>query len=348
MDSAAREMKLSPIEEEDELFSFAMALVSGSVPTMVLKAVIELDVLEIIKRAGPGAYLSPVEITAELPTSNPNASVILDRMLRLLASYSIITCSIQMLPDGSIERLYGLTPVCEFLTKNGDGVSLAALSLVFQDRIYLESWQFIKEAVLQSGIPFNKANGTTLFEYNGEDARFNKIFNNGMSNHSTIIMKKVLEVYKGFEGLSSLVDVGGGIGATLNMIISKYPTIKGVRHIGGDMFVSIPKGDAILMKWICHNWNDEHCMKLLRNCYASLPQHGKVIVCESILPTVVETTTAAKVVFHLDLIMFAQTTSGKQRSESEFEGLAKGAGFQGFKVVCSAYNMKVMEFLKKN
>lgn len=40
-------------------------------------------------------------------------------------------------------------------------------------------------------------------------------------------MKGILEIYQGFEGLTSLVDVGGGDGGILNMIISKYPTIKG-------------------------------------------------------------------------------------------------------------------------
>lgn len=68
----------------------------------------------------------------------------------------------------------------------------------------------------------------TAFEYHGTDPRFNKVFNNGMSNHSTITMKRILDTYKGFEGLSTLVDVGGGTGATLNMIISKHPTIKGI------------------------------------------------------------------------------------------------------------------------
>lgn len=68
----------------------------------------------------------------------------------------------------------------------------------------------------------------SAFEYHGTDPRFNKVFNNGMSNHSTITMKKILETYKGFEGLTSLVDVGGGIGATLKMIVSKYPNLKGI------------------------------------------------------------------------------------------------------------------------
>lgn len=131
----------------------------------------------------------------------------------------------------------------------------------------------------------------TAFDYHGTDPRFNKVFNQGMSNHSTITMKKILETYKGFDGLNTVVDVGGGTGATLNMIVSKYPSIKGinfdlphviedapsypgtlklketlkkfriqetkvlmfrinvgVEHAGGDMFVSVPKGDAIFMK----------------------------------------------------------------------------------------------------
>lgn len=34
--------------------------------------------------------------------------------------------------------------------------------------------------------------------------------------------------YNGLEGLGSLVDVGGGTGATLSSIISKYPTLEGI------------------------------------------------------------------------------------------------------------------------
>lgn len=53
-------------------------------------------------------------------------------------------------------------------------------------------------------------------------------FNKGMSDLSSIVMRKILETYKGFDGLRSVVDVGGGIGAVINMIVSKYPTIKGI------------------------------------------------------------------------------------------------------------------------
>ena len=86
----------------------------------------------------------------------------------------------------------------------------------------------MKDTVLDRGVPFNNAYGMTVFEYHRTDPRFNKAYNKGMSDHSTITMKEILDTYKGFEGLKSLVDVGGGTGAVVNMIVSKYPTIKGI------------------------------------------------------------------------------------------------------------------------
>ncbi|RWR80847.1 caffeic acid 3-O-methyltransferase 1 [Cinnamomum micranthum f. kanehirae] len=249
---------------EDEECMFAMQLASASVLPMALKAAIKLDVLEIIAKSGPGGCLSPWEIASQLPTKNPDAPTMLDRILRLLASYSILTCSLKTRDDGSVERLYGLAPVCKFLVKDQDGVSIAPLVLMTQDKV-MESWYHLKDAVLEGGIPFNRAYGMTVFEYHGTDPRFNKVFNKGMADHSTITMKKILEMYEGFEGLKTVVDVGGGTGAVLNMIISKYPHTKGINfdlphvvsdapdypgleNVEEDVFVSNPNEYAILMQ----------------------------------------------------------------------------------------------------
>jgi hypothetical protein len=48
----------------------------------------------------------------------------------------------------------------------------------------------------------------------------------------------------------------------------------------------------------------------------------------------------------MDVIMLCHSSGGKERTEKEFEALAKGAGFQGFKIASCALNMYVMEFLK--
>lgn len=219
-----------PVEaNQDESFLFAMQLATASVLPMVLKTAIELDVLETIAKAGPGGSISSSELVSQLPkVNNPEAPVMLDRICSLLASHSVLTCTLKESDDGCVERLYGLAPVCKFLIKNEGGVSLAPLLLMNQDKILMESWYYLKDAVLDGGIPFNKAYGMSAFEYHGKDQRFNKVFNSGMFNHSTMTMEKIVDLYDGFNGLTTLVDVGGGIGASLNMIIAKHSSLKGI------------------------------------------------------------------------------------------------------------------------
>ncbi|XP_057973991.1 caffeic acid 3-O-methyltransferase-like isoform X2 [Malania oleifera] len=279
-------------EEEEEVGKLAIRLASATVLPLVLKSALELNVIDIVCDAGAGVFLSSSEIAARLPTRNPDAPILLDRMLALLATHSILHCSLRTVVNGEVERSYGAGPICKFLKRNKDGGSVAPLFLLHHDKIFMESWYHLNDVILEGGIPFNRAYGMTAFEYPATDPRFNRVFNQAMSNHTTLIMKKILDAYRGFEELKVLVDVGGGIGVTLNLITSKYPHIKGinfdlphvlvdapsypgVEHVGGDMFVSVPKGDAIFMKWILHDWSDELCLTLLKNCWKALPDSGK-------------------------------------------------------------------------
>jgi len=95
----------------------------------------------------------------------------------------------------------------------------------------------------------------TAFEYHGTDPRFNKVFNKGMSDHSKIATKKILETYKGFEGLASLVDVGGGTGAVLSTIVSKYPSIKGINFDLPHVIADAPAFPGIYSHCLMSNAN---------------------------------------------------------------------------------------------
>ncbi|KAG8389937.1 hypothetical protein BUALT_Bualt01G0030800 [Buddleja alternifolia] len=117
-----------------------MELDSVTVLLAVLKSAIELDLLELIKRIGDGVSISPAKLAAQLPVTNPEAHIMVDRILRVPTSYNIINCSIENLPDGGVERWYSLAAVCKFLTKNEDGASLASLLLLQQDRVFKETW----------------------------------------------------------------------------------------------------------------------------------------------------------------------------------------------------------------
>ncbi|XP_022880297.1 caffeic acid 3-O-methyltransferase-like isoform X2 [Olea europaea var. sylvestris] len=328
-------------EEESKRYAYAMQLVTSSTLPFVLNAAMELNLFEILAKAGPSSQMSPGEIASHMPTTNADAPAMLDRMLRLLVSYSVLTCSVS---DG--QRQYGLAPVAKYFVRNEEGISLCPLMSFLQDKVFIESWFKLKDAVLEGGVPFDKVHGANAFEYPGKDPRFNEVFNKAMKNQTTVVLKQILEHYEGFENLKTLVDVGGGLGVTLNMITSKYPTIAGIKHIGGDMFESIPEGDAIFMKWILHDWSNEHCLKLLKNCYKAIPEDGKVIVVEETLPVEPDTSTTMISTSQTDLILMTQYPGGKERSEVEFLALAKGAGFRGIRSNYSVCNFWVMEFHK--
>ncbi|KAF2323776.1 hypothetical protein GH714_036890 [Hevea brasiliensis] len=244
-------------QQDDQAYSCALYLRSIDAFSHALATCQQLDLFDIIAQAGPAAHLTAAEITAKLPAQNPDAASMIDRMLRLLACYSLLTCSLQTLDDNLIERRYGLSPT--------------------------------------GGNPFEKAHGVPMYKYISSDQESVKGFNKAMDALSSYIMSKVLDCYNGFQGLESLVDVGGGSGVAINMVISKYPSItainfdlphvvkeappcRGVKHVGGDMFSGIPSAHAIMMKEVLHNWSDEHCIKILKNCYDALQNGGKVIV----------------------------------------------------------------------
>ena len=101
------------------------------------------------------------------------------------------------------------------------------------------------------------------------------------------------------------------------------------------------------MQWILHDRSDEHCLKLLTNCFEALPDNEKVIIVESILHMAPENTVSTNIPFEQDLlIMLAQNPGGKERTQKEYETLAIKSGFSCCKVICSVYNSWVMEFHK--
>nr|QKO29238.1 flavonoid O-methyltransferase [Epimedium sagittatum] len=357
------ENQFIPTTQDEEDCLYAIQLVSGSVMTMVMQSAMELELFQIIAKAGEGAQLSPSEIASQLPTKNPEASMMIERILRLLASYSVLTASVTSCDNGRVERLYGLAPVCKYLLPDKDGVGLYSWLRLSTNPIAVKTMSGLKDTVLEGGLTFNRVHGVSMFEYFEKDPELALLFDRLMIDHTNIIMKRILEEYKGFEGLNEVVDVAGGIGTMSSIITSKYPTIScinfdlprvvehapsypGVEHVGGDMFVKVPMGDAVFLKWILHNWGDEDCIAILKKCYEAVPDHGKVIVVDAIVPEVPESNTGARGICQLDLLMMVNCPGGRERTQKEFEYLAKEAGFGVVKLACFACNYGVFEFYK--
>ncbi|CAH8351757.1 unnamed protein product [Eruca vesicaria subsp. sativa] len=321
------------IDDDNELGLMAVRLANAAAFPMVLKAALELGVFDTLYAAS--VFLSPSEIASRLPTTprNPEAPALLDRMLRLLASYSMVKCG--TVQDGKGERVYRAEPICRFFLKDNiqDIGSLASQVIVNFDTVFLNTWAQLKDVVLEGGDAFGRAHGgMKLFDYMGTDERFSKLFN--QTGFTIAVVKKALEVYQGFKDVNVLVDVGGGVGNTLGVVTSKYPHIKGinfdltcalaqapsypgVEHVAGDMFVDVPTGDAMILKLVTP---DD-------------VENGDI---------------NANIAFDMDMLMFTQCSGGKERSRAEFEALAIASGFNQCKFVCQAYHCWIIEFCKEN
>ncbi|KAK9201102.1 hypothetical protein WN944_016303 [Citrus x changshan-huyou] len=193
-----------------------------------------------------------------------------------------------------------------------------------------------------------------IYDYMGVDSRFNDVFNNGMLSHTSVVMEKVLESYKGFEHVKKLVDVGGGLGATLNIIISKYPHIKGINYDLPHVIKNAPfypdlmriNMNIKLLQWVLHGFDDEQSLKLLKNCYKALPDGGKLLNVNAAFPEVPENSAASREISLLDTICLIQVPHGRERTKQEYSELAIKAGFKGVNYEYGACNLYVMEFLK--
>nr|7WAQ_A Chain A, stilbene O-methyltransferase [Sorghum bicolor]7WAQ_B Chain B, stilbene O-methyltransferase [Sorghum bicolor]7WAQ_C Chain C, stilbene O-methyltransferase [Sorghum bicolor]7WAQ_D Chain D, stilbene O-methyltransferase [Sorghum bicolor]7WAR_A Chain A, stilbene O-methyltransferase [Sorghum bicolor]7WAR_B Chain B, stilbene O-methyltransferase [Sorghum bicolor]7WAS_A Chain A, stilbene O-methyltransferase [Sorghum bicolor]7WAS_B Chain B, stilbene O-methyltransferase [Sorghum bicolor] len=365
-DSSAR-------NEEDESCMFALKLLGGFAVPFTIKAVIELGVMDQLltaERAMSAEELVAAAVAAQLPRPEV-ACTMVDRLLRFLASHSVVRCTTEVVvgtDDATTttccRRSYAASPVCKWFARNGVEDSVLPLGMMILNKTFLDSWQNITDAVLEGAAPFEKTYGMPMFEYLSTNGPLNTVFHEAMANHSMIITKKLLKFFRGFEGLDVLVDVGGGNGTTLQMIRGQYKNmrginydlphviaqaapVEGVEHVGGSMFDNIPRGNAVLLKWILHDWDDKACIKILKNCYTALHVRGKVIVLEYVVPDEPEPTLAAQGAFELDLTMLVTFGSGKERTQREFSELAMEAGFsREFKATYIFANVWALEFTK--
>lgn len=240
---------------------------------------------------------------------------------------------------------YCITPVSKFLVRGENESSLGALALFVTSMEIQASAFHLPECVLEAGgVGFDKAHGMDMWSFANSNQSFNGLFNKAMAGCSHILMKSILAHYHGFDNIDTLVDVGGGIGASISLIKTQHPSIKainfdlphvvatappipGVEHVGGDMFESLPSAGAIFLKWILHNWDDESCSKILKNCRKAIPKTGKVIIVDMVLEMNGERASAKEdLKIQLDVMMMT-LFDGKERTREQWEALLAAAGF---------------------
>ncbi|XP_021775650.1 trans-resveratrol di-O-methyltransferase-like [Chenopodium quinoa] len=315
--------------------------------SMALKCAIQLGIPDTIHKHGKPMTLK--ELANSLPII-PNKATSLSRLMRLLVSSKFF--SMKTLANG--EEGFALNLSYQLLLKDHPLSQAPFVIGILDPRLvgpshYLSSW-FESEAESS----FHIAYGKSVWEFAGHDLEFNDIFNQAMESDSRFATSLLVtnNVFKGlFEGVESLMDVGGGSGATAKAISEAIPWLKcsvldlpqvvgrvqkdgcNLNFVAGDMFEAIPPADTVLLKWILHDWSDIDCIKILQKCKEAIPtkkQGGKVIIIDIVVDPQMNKNKNSDVQLLLDMEMMFVTGGGKERTKQEWENIFIIAGFSDF------------------
>ncbi|XP_055830910.1 myricetin 7/4'-O-methyltransferase 2 [Solanum dulcamara] len=334
------------IEAEAQSWDYILSYLRPS----CIKCAIELGIPDILyKNANPIMSLS--DLIAALPNLNPSKTTFIPILMRILVDFGLFNYHQQ-------GDRYSLTSVGRLLVEN-DPSGKRSFFIFVQHPVLLNTAASVGDW-LRDDIPtaFETAHGKSHWDYCAEDPEFNGVFNDAMVGDSRLISNLLIsDCCAGvFEGLTSLVDVGGGTGAVAMTIADAFPSLKcivldlphvigdrkgstgNLEFVSGSMFDKIPHANAILLKWILHNWDDEDCVKLLKKCKESIPSKekgGKVIIIDIVMEDNCSNNEELVQSKHLMDFIMRITYASKERSKKEWETLFLDAGFSEYKIITS-------------
>ncbi|KAM7270865.1 hypothetical protein ACFE04_030079 [Oxalis oulophora] len=336
------------IELLDQAHAHLWKHMYGYIIPMTLKWAVELNIPDIIHNHAKPMTID--ELLAFLPINLIKAPCVY-RFMRILTHSGFFALT----DNHQGEKGYELTPPSLLLIKSNPFSQSSYLQMA-TDLTGINSWHYLSTWFQNDDLnPFYTAHGTTLYDYAKTNSKFSDVFNESMGNDSRLIFHVMIQKCRAvFEGLSSLVDIGGGNGMLAKSIAQEFPQIEcvvfdlphvvaGLRDVDnlkfvcGDMFQGIPSVDAILLKWILHNWTDVECLKILKKCKEALSDKrgGKVILIEMVMSSVEcqeeedENIVGTKLGFDLSMMVLLK---GRQRSEKEWAKLFSDAGFKDYKI----------------
>ncbi|KAL6583844.1 hypothetical protein OROMI_003133 [Orobanche minor] len=335
-------------EEEAQAQVDIWKYIFGFVEQAVVKCAIELGIAEAIEE-----HEKPMTLL-EISTALGCDPSYLSRIMRFLVHRKIFKAiPITNNDDDDKNPSYVQTPLSRRLMRSGEH-SMAAYLLFESSSVMLASWQSLSSRVLVNGNPsFVEAHGEDFWRYAAENPHHSNLFNDAMACDAKVVVRAIVEgCGEVFEGISSLVDVGGGNGTTMDIITKACPWIRGinfdlphvidmvpkcdngVEHVGGDMFTSVPKADAVFLKSVLHDWGDEECIRILKKCREAIrKENGRVIIVESVIEERGNHEDKLKEVgLTLDMVMMSHTNYGKERTLKEWEYVVKMAGFGAYTV----------------
>ncbi|MBW4458610.1 MAG: methyltransferase [Nostoc indistinguendum CM1-VF10] len=321
-----------------------MQMAASNWVSQSLYAIAKLGIADLLKD-GEKSY-------QELAKETETHARSLYRLLRVSASLGIFA--------ETEPGYFTLTPLANYLCSN-TADSLRAQVIVNGEQNY-RAWGEIMYSLQTGESAFEHLYGMNLFEYYAQNPEPAKVFDEAMTNISAVENAQVVSNYN-FTGIKTLVDVGGGHGKLLTDILKNHPQMKGIlfdmpsaitgaelsmsaefqqrcKLVAGNFFESVPTGgDAYILKYIVHDWDDERAITILKSCWEAMPKHAKLLIIEHIIPLGNQPYFGKM----LDLHMLIMCPGGCERTEPEYSILFEKAGFKLNRIIPTQSPLSVIE-----
>ena len=254
-----------------------------------------------------------------------------------------------------------LTPLSETLVTGVPGsVRWFIISELGQE--HYPAWGNLMHSVKTGEIAFDNFLGMDIWQYFAQNPEDASVFNDSMSGMTAAANDAIMSVYD-FSQFGKVIDIGGGHGGLITSILKKNPQTKGVlfdapvviegarpklesagladrcETVAGNFFEAVPAGgDAYVMKWIIHDWEDEKAIRILKNCREQMQPNGRLIVVDCVVPENDEPDFSKT--FDLNMLVM---TGGKERTAAEFRDLLAAAGFKLLRVIPTDVPTSIVE-----
>jgi ubiquinone/menaquinone biosynthesis C-methylase UbiE len=271
---------------------------------------------------------------------------VVDRVYRLLRALS----TVGIVTEAAGGR-FALTPLGRMLTSNSPHSMRTSAALLTD--YHADIWANL-DGAMKGGVAFETLNGRPLFDWLAANPQEGARFQRMMVEVHSPETPAIVAAYD-FSPFKHVIDVGGGHGMLLSAIMAAYPAVRGtlfdlqagvdaaqrgeggplpgVNFVTGDVFEFVPEGgDAYLFRHLLHDYDDDDCLRMLRNVRRVMPAHGRVLVLEKTVPTDDTPGPGRWLDLHVMLL-----TGGRERTMPEYDALFRKAGLRLARVLPTAH-----------
>jgi len=305
-------------------------VVDGAQKALILRAFV---VLGIADKLGDGEVsLGELSEALNAPPSP------LSRLLR--AAVALGLCH-----EVTVER-FRLTDAGQLVRRGAPGNAAGWAELMTAPWM-LAAWGELAAAVQADNTRFADVHGVGFWDYVARHPQDAGIFDQAMSSGAQGRADDLLAALD-WSSVRLAVDVGGGQGRLLAMVLAQHPQIRGIvvdrpevvstpapeamqvadrlEMRGGDFFTAVPEGaDVYVLSRIVHDWPDRDAVAILRTCRMAMSRDARLCLLEQVAPEAADVSAAERLALGLKDLNMLVLVGGQERSLREYRTLLEAA-----------------------